>query len=167
MVGGMVVICFAFFIMGIVFKGCIDYHKEIKEELEREKTCPTEVKECTFEDVARFVREMNPEEEEKPLDQLFLDWLASEDKGVDLTQTADPYVEVEQPCIGNECAQSPAREDCCTGDYDHGKCKIVININKLVGIDETIKRDPKLLTPSEAEMLARSLTQYLESQHDN
>lgn len=166
MVGGMIMGGIVFFIMGIVFKGCIDYHQEIKEELEREKNYSTDVRECSIEDIARFVREMNSEEE-KPLDQLFLDWLASEDKGVDLTQTSDPYVTVEQPCVGNECAQSPARENCCTRDYDHGKCKIVININKLVGIEETIKRDSKLLTPSEAEMLARSLTQYLESQHDN
>ena len=70
------------------------------------------------------------------------------------------YVEAVAECVGNECPASPAREDCCSSK--DGKCHLVININKLCGIEEAVK-DPSMITEKEAKLLAEALSKYFEA----
>lgn len=168
MIGGMVVVGFCCFIGGIILKSCIDYRKDIKIDINREKCYPISSREVSFSEVAQWVKDFYSEPtEDIPMDELFLKWLEEKDEKPSLLAQSDGYVEVEQPCSGNDCACSPANEDCCPGDYNNGKCKIVININKLCNVEDTVTKDPNLVTPVEAEQFARMLTLYLEKQNKN
>ena len=70
------------------------------------------------------------------------------------------YVEAVAECVGNECPASPTREDCCSSK--DGKCHLVININKLCGIEDAVK-DPSIITEKEAKLLAEALSKYFEA----
>ena len=165
MIYGFIIIGICLTMIGIVIGGCIGYRKAIKEDLLIEKMLAeknAEVKEISLEELSKFLMSLEPEDN-RPLHEQVYQWIQDKD-AVPLSVTNDPYVEVVDKCVGNSCACSPAREDCCRGDYDHGICKFYININKLCGIDEISKRDPKYITPAEAEMLSRALTEYYKTQ---
>lgn len=97
-------------------------------------------------------------DKEKTFEEQVQDWIENECSSPNLLNRSDANVEAVQDCIGYECPCSPSREDCCK-NYDIGKCKIVININKVCGIEEYAK-DPKLITASEAEILSKVLSEY-------
>lgn len=152
---GLILIGLGCFGVGFSLRGIIDNIVGKKEP----ENVPL-VRDISLEELSALLKTFEEQPEEKPFDELVMDWMKETDRP-NLVNTSDSYVVVEAPCIGNDCTQSPAREDCCTGDYNAGKCKIYVNINKLCGIEDVITRDPKLITPAEAEMLAAMLTKYI------
>lgn len=134
---------------------CNAYHEVVKKEI---KNNTNNVIEVSLEEVMDFVKETIKNEDDTPLDQLFIKWLNEEDKP-NLTETSSKYVEVDNgECKGYECACSPQREDCCKST-DNKRCVFKININKLCGIEEYIK-NPELVTKDEADLLTQVLITY-------
>lgn len=143
-------------VAGFLIAFCIFYRKEIGDEIDTEKKLSKpKVYEISMDQLQTWIdKELN---KDKPLSDQFIEWLSSTSKP-NLLETANSCIEGVSDCIGNACPCSPAREDCCK-DFDSGKCKVIININKLCGIED-YERNPKLLTVKEAEMLANTLANY-------
>lgn len=145
-------------IVGMIISSGIEHRKWVKEELKREKAEKCKPVEISMEQLQKLV-EMGLDKE-KSFEEQVQDWLINGCNGPNLLETSDPYVEVDSPCVGYNCACSPNREDCCRSEgYDKGICKVYININKLCGIEE-YARNPELITPAEAADLARALNAY-------
>ena len=122
----------------IILYGGRKYRNELKEEKKFDN-----VVEISLEDVTKFVKEHLDDEDEKPLDELFIKWINEEPKP-NLMETSSEYVLTDLgECRGYECSCSEQREDCCRS-VDSKRCVIQVNVNKLCGIEEYVNyRHPK------------------------
>lgn len=153
MIFAFIIIGIICFVIGFVVSSCISHRKAILTE----KKVNEKSYEISMDDLEKFIE--NYTGENKPFEDQVMDWLSNTNTGPNLIETADPNVECVADCEGSDCPCHPSREDCCD-NFNTGKCKITININRLCGIEE-YQRNPDLLTHKEAEILANLITQYL------
>lgn len=157
MIFAFIILSIICFVIGFVVSSCISHRKAILTE----KKVNEKSYEISMDDLEKFIE--NYTGKNKPFEDQVMDWLSNINTNTytcpNLIETADHTIECIADCEGNECPCHPSREDCCD-NFNTGECKIIININKLCGIEE-YQRNPDLLTHKEAEILANLITQYL------